>query len=305
MLLTKVHSNCQNFVVVVEELLVKRQQKNKGYERILDPCNDGWGPRTWLRTEMEDMVYSSYKQMRRGRITRPPKREKVLEIAKYFSCSIDERNRLLVAAELSPLDIYITGDELNTLLQANVSVAESLTMPAMVLNRDWHIYFLNMQMLALYNLSTEEFEKIPVIKRNVLRLIFDPDLPIYPNLIGNYSSWLRMASQTIYGFKIANQLYQFENWYKDLVHDWMLLPEFEHHWNSVRTDVPFSTDESVYKMPKSLLLDTTIPSLKSDTTLRPLIISVGYFQFDFPQIMALAPVGDEARIKLIEVGALK
>jgi hypothetical protein len=82
------------------------------------------------------------------------------------------------------------------------------------------------------------------------------------------------------------------------------LPEFEHHWNTVRTDVPFNDDESAYKMPKSLLLDTTIPSLNVDATLRPLIISVGYFQFDFPQIMALAPVDDEARIKLMGVGAL-
>ena len=304
MSLANIHPDCHNFVVVVEELLEKRQQSIKDGTQTADPRNDSWGPRIWKRTEMEDMVYSSYKQMRRGRITRPPKREKVVEIANYLNCTLTELNRLLVAAEIIPLDIYVTGQELETLLQPNITVAQSLAMPAMVINRDWQIHFLNTQMLALYNMSLDEVEQIPARQRNVLRLIFDPDLPLHPNLINKRRSWVRMARQTIYGFKVANELCQFEDWYQELVDEWMSLPEFEYHWHSVRTDAPFSFDESTYQMPKSLLLDTTIPSLNVYTSLRPLIISVGYFQFDFPQIMALAPDGEEARLKLAEAGAL-
>ena len=113
-----------------------------------------------------------------------------------------------------------------------------------------------------------------------------------------------MARQTIYGFKTANQLCQFEDWYQELIGEWMSLPEFEHHWQTVRTDVPFSIDESFNQSQKAILLDTTIPTLNIDISLRPLIISAGYFQFDFPQIMAFAPASDDVRLTLLEAGVI-
>ena len=177
MSLANVHPDCHNFVVVVEELLEKRQQDVNNDTLFIDPHNNDWGPRTWLRTEMEDMVYSSYKQMRRGRITRPPKRSKVMEIADYLNCTIEERNRLLVAADTTPLDIYITGPEFNKLLQPIITIAQSLELPAMVINRDWCVHYLNPRMLALYNISLPEVEQIPARQRNVIRLLFDPNLP--------------------------------------------------------------------------------------------------------------------------------
>lgn len=304
MSLEKVHPDCYNFVVTVEDLLEKRQQDVLNETRYIDPHNDDWGPRFWTRTEMEDMVYSSYKQMRRGRITRPPRREKVMEIADYLNCTVEERNRLLVAAEATPLEIYITGQELASLLEPNISVAQSLTIPAMVINRDWSIHYLNMRMLALYNISLEELDQIPPRQRNVLRLLFDPNLPLHANLIGNQPSWTRMVRQTIYAFKIANQVCQFDDWYQALVEEWMQLPEFEYHWRTVRTDLPFDFDASTHQMPQAIQLDTAVPSLDIYMALRPLIISAGYFQFDFPQILALAPVNEEDRIVLSEVGAI-
>ena len=80
MTLDKVHPDCINFATTIEELLEKRQRIGDNDNRFVDESDDLWGPRTWTRTEMEDMVYSSYKQMRRGRITRPPRRAKVMEI---------------------------------------------------------------------------------------------------------------------------------------------------------------------------------------------------------------------------------
>lgn len=302
MSLEKVHPDCYNFVLTVEALLEKRQQDADNETRFIDPHNNDWGPRTWTRTEMEDMVYSSYKQMRRGRITRPPRRDKVMEIADYLNCTLEERNRLLVAAETAPLDVYIIGEDLENLLKPNISVAQSLEIPAMVINRDWRIHFLNAQMLALYGVSPAQLNEIPEKRRNLLHLLFDPELPLYTNLIGKRESWTRMARQTIYAFKIANQLCQFEDWYQALVQEWMQLPQFAHHWQTVHTDIPFSHDYSVQHMPQAVLLNTAIPSLGVYTTLRPLIISAGYFQFDFPQIMALAPVDDESRLKLVEAG---
>lgn len=242
--------------------------------------------------------------MRRGRITRPPRREKVMEIADYLNCTLEERNRLLVAAEATPLEVYITGPELASLLEPNISVAQSLAIPAMVINRDWSIHYFNARMLALYSVSLSELDQIPTRQRNLLRLLFDPNLPLYPNLVDNQPSWTRMVRQTIYAFKTANQVCQFDGWYQALVEEWMQLPDFAHHWRTVRTDVPFSLDESVRQKPQAIQLDTAVPSRNVYTALRPLIISAGYFQFDFPQVLALAPVNEEDRILLSEIGAI-
>jgi hypothetical protein len=298
-----IHPDCREFVAVVEELLSQRQQ-DLAAERFTG-MEDDWGLRLWTRTELEDMVYSSYKQMRRGRITRPPKRDMVMEIADYLNCTVEERNRLLVAAQSAPIDPYLTGEQLDKLLQPAIEIASALGIPAMIINRDWRIHFLNAQMLALYALTPAEVEAVPVAQRNVVRLIFDPGLPLYQNLIGNTSSWTRMARQTLYGFKTANRLCVFEGWYQELVAEWLELPDFEQHWKTVRTDIPFDHDASVRDLSSALLLDTALPRVPSRRLwLRPLVISVGYFQFDFPQIVAFLPADEDARLSLAEIGAV-
>jgi len=256
---------------------------------------------------MEDMVYSSYKQMRRGRITRPPRREVVIDLADYLDCTIEERNRLLVAANFPPIDPYLTGKSLEECLLPTIEIAQSLDMPAMIINRDWRIHFLNKKMLRLYELTSQQFESLPGEYRNSLRLIFDPNLPLYSALIGNRESWTRMARQTIYGFKTANRLCRFESWYQDLVNEWMSLPDFAHHWKTVRADLPFEQDPSAAQLPPTLLLDAIIPNVRvhsKQSWLRPLVISAGYFQFDFPQIIAFLPADEQARLTLAEVGAI-
>ena len=67
-----IHPACRNFVEVVEALLKQRQIEAAQLVRSETFWReDDWGPRIWTRTELEYMVYSSYKQMRNGRITAP------------------------------------------------------------------------------------------------------------------------------------------------------------------------------------------------------------------------------------------
>lgn len=304
---TKIHPDCQAFVATVEELLNRRQQETGGEVFVRSWRDDDWGPRTWNRTELEDMVYSSYKQMRRGRITRPPRRDVIMEIADYLNCTIEERNRLLESANIAPVDPYLTGKQLDACLEPTIEIAQSLEMPAMIINRDWRIHFLNRRMMILYDITPEEFEAVPPEGRNMLRLLFDPHLPLYANLIDNNESWLRMVRQTIYGFKTANRLCTFEPWYQELIDQWMQLPAFEHHWQTVQLDTPFELDDSAANLPSAILLDTALPSLRVHSRrswLRPLVISAGYFQFDFPQIIAFLPADEDARRSLAEIGAI-
>ena len=306
-MLEKVHPDCRNFVAVVDDLLKRRQEELAKSGHPQTRFDGEWGPRTWTQTEMEDMVYSSYKQMRRGRITRPPKRAILMDIADYLNCNLIERNRLLESALYAPIDVYLTGDRLQEHLQPTIRVAQLLDIPAMVINRDWQIHFMNEQMIVLNDVQPEALEGVPPEHFNALRLLFDPNLPLYPNLIENKASWTRMARQTLYGFKVANRLCRFELWYQALIEEWMNLPDFEYHWQTVRTDIPFEEDISARNESSALLLNTAIPSQQEDhkrTWLRPLIISAGYFQFDFPQIVAFLPADEDAYGALLQIGAV-
>lgn len=301
-----IHPACREFVAVVEELLKRRQHD------ALQPDNAGlawyqdeWGPRTWTRTELEDMVYSSYKQMRQGRITRPPRRDIVMEIADYLNCTLEERNRLLIAARATPVAPYLTGPKLDEALQVARSVAENLVIPAVIINRDWRIHYINEHMLKLNGLTRAELAAIPPARLNFLHLLFDPQLPLYHHLIQNRESWTRMVRQTIYGFKMANLLCQFEPWYQGLVHQLMALPGFESHWRTVSVDADFDSDPSAKTQPRAVTVETVLPNTRPGSKrawLRPLLISVGYFQFDFPQIVAVLPADTESRVLFREIG---
>ena len=114
-----------------------------------------------------------------------------------------------------------------------------------------------------------------------------------------------MARQTIYGFKLANTLYQFEPWYQVLISQLTALPEFESHWQTVNVDTTFDSDPSARTRPPAVTVDTVVadphPQPKH-AWVRPLLISVGYFQFDFPQIVAFLPADDESQNVFSQVG---
>ncbi len=303
---TVIHPACRNFVEVVESLLEQRRKEAAQLSRSTTFWReDDWGPRTWTRTELEYMVYSSYKQMRNGRITRPPRRETVMEIADYLNCNLEERNRLLVAAELAPISPDLAGEALDRVLQVAISVAENINMPAMVVNRDWRIYFFNEHIFRLYGVTTEQLASLQPEQMNIFDLLFDPRLPLYPRLIQNRASWTRMARQTIYGFKSANTLYQFEPWYQDMVSRLMSLPEFEKHWKTVSANADFDADPSFQGQHPAVTVDTIVsdPGVETQRAwIRPLLISVGYFQFQFPQIMAFLPANLESQKIFKQIG---
>ncbi|MBI3536799.1 MAG: hypothetical protein HY070_04465 [Chloroflexi bacterium] len=300
-----VHSDCRDFVAVVEELLKRRQiEAGQTIASYSSWKNDEWGPRTWVRTEFEDMVYGSYKPMRQGRVTRPPRREIVMDVADYLNCSLEERNRLLLAARATPVTPYLTGAKLEEALQAAIGVVQNLPLPAIIINRDWHIHYINQHTLTIIGVTPEDVIAIPPPKLNILHLLFDPVLPLYPHLIQNRESWTRMVRQTIFGFKMANLFCQFEPWYQALVRQLMELPEFEENWRTVRVDAAFESDPSAQKQPASVVVETVVSAghHPKRVWLRPLLISVGYFQFDFPQIVAFLPADEESRLILRDIG---
>jgi hypothetical protein len=286
-------------VATVEELLERRRKEQAQGRAQAAEWQQQWGPRSWHRTELEDAVYSSYKQMRQGRITRPPRREVVMEIADYLNCTLIERNRLLLAAHAAPVSPYLTGERLAELLPVAIGVAQQLNIAAMVINRDWRIHYENDYMRQAFALSPEQLATIQPEQRNVLHLLFDPALPLHPKLIGSPDSWRRMARQTIYAFKLANLICQFEPWYQELVLGLMALPEFAQHWQTVQVDGIFDSDPSAQLQSPAVTVDVLLARPQPERMrLRPLIISVGYFQFDFPLVLAFLPADEPAPMQV-------
>ncbi len=299
------HPDCADFVVVVERLLSQRRAAiAPGYHERPNRSEQSdvagtWGPRQWTQIEFEDMVYASYKPMRQGRITRPPRREKIMEIADYLACTLDERNDLLMAARATPIAPYLTGDALEAALTVAIGLAASLPLPAFVINRDGRIHHMNAHILTMNGATAELAAAIPPDHLNLLHLLFDPSLPLQPKLIRNQASWTRMARQTIAGFQRANTLSRYEPWYQDLLGKLMTLPEFESHWRAVEMNM---VDASLGDVGDAMVLDVALPGQGQPAQLRPLLISIGYFQFDFPQVMAFAPANTLSRDLLRNLG---
>lgn len=243
--------------------------------------------------------------MRQGQITRPPRRQVVMEIADYLNCTLAERNRLLIAASATPVSSYLTGAALDERLTVTREVAESLTTPTIIINRDWRILYINDLMLALNGLTPAHIAHIPPEQLNFLRLMFDPSLPLHPKISRNRVSWERMARQTMYGFKMANQLCQYESWYQILVDQFHHLPEFSDHWFSVKVDSPFEDDPSAQSLHPAVTVEAVIgqDGATRSVWLRPLVISAGYFQFDFPQILSFVPADESSRAMFTALGA--
>lgn len=245
------------------------------------------------------MVYASYKPMRQGRITRPPRREKVMEIADYLDCTLDERNDLLIAAECAPVEVYLTGTALSTPLRIATEIANAIQLPAIVINRDWRIHHLNAHVLSINSITPELLAHALPRDANLLQLLCDPRLPLYHNLINNRDSWTRMVRQTILAFKRANTLSRFEPWYQSLVTQLMQLPEFESHWNAVDAGALRNEADA---LSSPLVLDVQITAQAQRLELRPLLISVGYFDFDYPQVIAFAPATPDSQAHLCALG---
>ncbi|GHO42171.1 hypothetical protein [Ktedonospora formicarum] len=299
-----VHPDCVEFVRVIEELLLLRQHEIGQQHQTLPfvAREDDWGPRKWHRTEFEDMVYSSYKRMRQGHITRPPRREVVMEIADYFQCTRMERNRLLLAAHTFPVESYLTGAELEHVLRVATEVASVLPMPTMIINRDWRIHYLSESLLRLYDISPKQLAEFPASSINMLQLLFDPTLPLYPNLMINHASWEQMALWTIHGFKMANLLSTYEPWYRQVVMQFMQLPEFSRYWQQVHLEKYI---EAVPTSSADVRLETSVPCLQDPScslSLRPLVISTGYFHYTFPQIIGFLPISKEDQAIFEKIG---
>ena len=156
--------------------------------------------------------------------------------------------------------------------------------------------------MRIYDVTPQQMAELPASSMNMLQLLFDPTLPFYPNLIINRESWTQMALQTIYGFKMANLLSTYEPWYQQVVDQLMRLPAFAWYWQQVHLEKQV---EAAPTSAAGVKLETAVPRLGDPSrtlSLRPLVISTGYFHYTFPLIVGFLPISASDQAIFEEIG---
>lgn len=291
-LFDRIAPDCRDLARVIEELLARRRQDAARRAQLAAPSriDRGW-PKEWTRDELCDVVYSSYKALLKGAIRRPPRRQVVMELADYLECSLEERNRLLVAARYVPEQPYLQGGQLTDALAVAQTVIDELPLPAHSLTRDWDIHLLNDRLLRLLGIAPEQFATLPPEQRNVLQLVFDPELPLHALLSRNPEVWDRTARREVYGFKQQNQLCQYDDWYVARIEQLMQLPHFARYWQQTTLDAS-SASTADHNTFSTYLFELTYPD---GTTLhvRSLLIALG--DIDYPKVIAYIPADQPTR----------
>lgn len=281
-------ADCRNLVIVIEELLDRRNQEmSESKVKFHIWSRDQWR-RDWKPSELRDMVYSSYPALKSGKLKRPPSRTTVMEIADYLECNLEERNRLLVTAQYAPAPLYLQGDSLKKVVNLGTQIAEYLPLPAYIINRDWNILFLNDHILKLVGITLEEASNIEKHRLNILHLILDPDLPLYKLFIHDKKSWDYIARRNIYGFKVTNALSQYDDWFIMQVKEMMKLPLFRELWNEVQIDWGVKSEQEF----PYYITEMKAPNNKI-VRFRSLLTSLG--NYDYPQIVSYVPVDSESQ----------
>jgi hypothetical protein len=274
------------FMEAINDILKRRQAELKcGTPRRM--FFKDWD-RTWTLNELRDTTF----HMRR--VKRPPSRSTIMDIADYAECDLDERNRLLILTEHMPFVPLLGGSELKRLVEHVRPRMEYLPFPAYIVNRDWRILAMNQYMYSFFDFTQDLIDAVPVEHLNVLRLVFDPNLPIRSQLGG---SWEAAARRNIYGFKKENVLCQFELWYQEHVVELMSLPDFSEIWEDV------DVDHYLAEEPNNPYLPFYITYRKTpygDLKFQSLVISLG--NEDYPQIVAYVPVDDRDQILFAKLG---
>lgn len=287
--------DCKNLVHVIEELLERRRKEvrdGKVYFHVWS--HDDWH-REWKSSELRDTVYSSYSALRKGKLKRPPPPSTVMEIADYLECSLEERNRLLVAAHYAPIPPYLTGDKLIPVAKIAKEITDYIPLPSYIINRDWNILSLNRHLLKFVGLTENDASRISANRLNILHLILDPVLPIYQGLAHSSDSWEYIARRNIYGFKLENSISQYDDWFKPHIEELMKLPRFAEFWEEIQIDWLTSSDAEFPYYTTEMM--SPIGKL---VRFRSILTSIG--NYDYPQIVSYIPVDQESRDIFTELG---
>lgn len=130
---SNVRDECLEFAHALDTLLARRRKEIRDGQPLRVAWFQEYGHRSWTQEECDLVAYSSYPDLRKGKIAKPPSKEKVMAIGNYLECTLEERNRLLLAANHAPIQPYLDRELLIPILRIAQSIAEYLPLPSYVI----------------------------------------------------------------------------------------------------------------------------------------------------------------------------
>lgn len=238
-----VNANCLEFVRVIEKLMKRRHDEriSGAHARQQWPSGNGMTERVYNRTQLRELVYSSYTAMLQGKIKEPPARSVVLHIADYLACDALECDDLLLAAGYYTRPHNHNDDERARLIEICTEIAQGNVMPSVVITRDWDLHYINAAMNGLLSAFGGD-PKTAKYPRNLMDLLIHPAAPGHRlALAAGHEAFLTSMRMAITTFKRDNAMCEQEPWYLERLARWRALttpvnPAFDEMWDEVRRD---------------------------------------------------------------------
>ncbi|MGI9008802.1 MAG: hypothetical protein ACR2FU_21875 [Streptosporangiaceae bacterium] len=290
----RVAPDCAEFARLVEILLQRR--RGDADRRRAAAAQRLAVPRAWTRDELCDVAYSSYRALLRGVVRRPPRREVVLDIADYLECSMTERNQLLAAARYAIEHPGPRGSELRRAVDDLRTIIGGLPLPAYAVSRDWTLLLINDHLLTVFGLDRADVTGLPAPTRNVLRLLFDPALPVRDRLARDQPSWSGLAAFSVFRFIQDNLLWQYDPWYRALIARLGDLPDFTRYWGRAQSLQVAGAD------PGRVASASITVSRPDGRTLRVRPLNVHTHGPGYPGIVSFLPADAATAGELLDLG---
>jgi hypothetical protein len=220
--------------------------------------------------------------------TRFPDRHDVITIGQYLECSQIEAAELMAMAGYIPEELPSNGFEFNNAIPIRKEVLDYLRQPGYVLTRDWNIIYWNSAIIKILGLESIDLalKNMSPNERNLLRLIFDTDLPVRDMIAkAKGQTWEAQAVRNIHAFILDNILNIQEDWYKEILSDLKTLPRFEELYDNARA--------TNYRYAERMEFVTifSVPKYNKDLALRSNFIRLG--NANYPQITFFTPANNE------------
>lgn len=231
---------CQRLYNAIENIRQNRRRKRKTKNQLVNHAL-GQPTRAWTREELAAIAYSSYLDLAKDRIRRPPPAEVIHEIGNYLNCTQNELNTLLIAAGYTPVKRYLEDEELQIALSIIRRNMAFTSLPAYLMDHRWLIYEVNPALSRLFGLSASEHAAINRAYPSQLAQLLIPGLPFFElAMSGGVENWQYCARRDLAGFRLDNSLNQYEKWYVDLLQTLIYLPNFAAFWDMLdsATNIP-------------------------------------------------------------------
>ncbi|SFL37840.1 hypothetical protein SAMN04487943_101253 [Gracilibacillus orientalis] len=282
------HYKLKKLLVEIETIRIKRQQEysNPQTHPLI---------KRFTQQELNDVAYTTYKNLLVGRSSRMPNRQALINIADYLECTNVERNDLLITAAYLPVQNHLGEQTHDFALDQAREIMNTIPFPGMIVNYDLEVKAMNRPFHYLFDIPLD----INInSKINMVDLHFNQELPIRSRSAFDtisYHQWELHAISGIQAFKINNMLFHNDDWYQSLTQDFRQNYDVNKYWKMSTKDL----DNKAIKT-RQILANTGTSRGLFPIRYREIHIAVSNRKY--PEIVVYLPVDASARQAFEHIG---